>query len=137
LNDDRSVRWKLTESPEHKFARQQYEQGRKWMDQALSQSGAIMNELDRLQKLFGGNNLDQHQLNLSQQSALLRQAELLRKQLDVATPQLKVLQARLQHADECVQVFHETIDAKVSDLTIRQTELVKACQSMNLYPPEK
>jgi len=36
----------------------------------------------------------------------------------------------------CRAVYTSTIDKKTGDLTVRETELVKACQALGLYPPE-
>jgi hypothetical protein len=38
---------------------------------------------------------------------------------------------------DCAGVYRDTIDAKVSDLTNRQAEQIKACKSLDLYPPDK
>jgi hypothetical protein len=35
----------------------------------------------------------------------------------------------------CRAVYASTIDQKISDLTVRQTEQAQACRLMNLYPP--
>ena len=48
-----------------------------------------------------------------------------------------LLKQRVEHVDGCVKVFQVTIDMKPSDLTIRQTEQVKECRSLDLYPPQK
>ena len=44
---------------------------------------------------------------------------------------------QLEHVDECVGIYGATVDKKMSDLTVRETEQVKACQSLDLYPPTK
>jgi hypothetical protein len=44
---------------------------------------------------------------------------------------------RLHFVDICVSIYHKTIDKKASDVTIRESELVKECQSLDLYPPAK
>ena len=36
----------------------------------------------------------------------------------------------------CKRVYARTVDKKVSNLTVRDTQLVRACQSIDLYPPE-
>jgi hypothetical protein len=38
--------------------------------------------------------------------------------------------------DECLASFHKTIDKKKSDLTVRESDSVKLCQDLELYPPE-
>ena len=52
-------------------------------------------------------------------------------------PAVAQLAMQLKHVDECVTVYHATIDRKQSDITVREGELVKACQGMNFYPPAK
>ncbi|MGA2723858.1 MAG: hypothetical protein ABSG79_15790 [Bryobacteraceae bacterium] len=47
------------------------------------------------------------------------------------------LEIKLKHADECAAVYQKTIDEKASDVTTRETEQIKACQSIDLYPPAK
>lgn len=42
--------------------------------------------------------------------------------------------SRLEHVDACTALFHRTIDKKTSDLTVRETTLVKDCTAMDLYP---
>lgn len=44
---------------------------------------------------------------------------------------------RLQHTDECLAVFHETIDKKTADLTVRETDAINGCKALELYPPSK
>jgi hypothetical protein len=41
---------------------------------------------------------------------------------------------QLEHVDACTALFHRTIDKKTSDLTVRETALVKECTAMDLYP---
>jgi hypothetical protein len=48
-----------------------------------------------------------------------------------------LLEQQLQHVDECVAVYHRTIDKKNSDLTVRETEAVNGCKALQLYPPSK
>lgn len=36
----------------------------------------------------------------------------------------------------CSKIYHSTIDKKRGDLTVREEEQVKVCQSLNLYPPQ-
>ena len=50
---------------------------------------------------------------------------------------LPMLQARVLHVDACVVVYNQTVDLKVSDLTTRNTDQLKAFKSMDLYPPSK
>src|ERR1700733_7243004 len=42
---------------------------------------------------------------------------------------------QLEHVDDCLKTYHDTIDKKVSDQTTREVENIKLCQSAHLYPP--
>ena len=42
--------------------------------------------------------------------------------------------AQLKKVDECRKVYRSTIDKKATDLTVRETIAVKACQALDLYP---
>ena len=44
---------------------------------------------------------------------------------------------RLQRTDECLGVFHETIDKKTTDLTVRENAAINGCKSLALYPPSR
>ena len=35
----------------------------------------------------------------------------------------------------CWTIFRNTVDKKINDLTVRETEQIKACQSLGYYPP--
>jgi hypothetical protein len=117
-----------SESAEHKFARQRLAQAHNRRTQLLMDLQTIQDEVHRLQQTMS---------DLGRQRALLDQFKSLQP-LDLAAKR-EVEQAELQlaHADDCAKIFHDTADSRVSDLTVRQTEQVKACQSLNLYPPEK
>jgi hypothetical protein len=49
----------------------------------------------------------------------------------------ELLVTQLEHVDSCVTIYHKTIDKRASDLTVRESEQVKACQSLDLYPPNR
>jgi hypothetical protein len=68
---------------------------------------------------------------------MLRQLSNVTETHDRIASQLPTLKSRLQHADECVAFYKKTIDEKVSDLTNRESEQIKACKAIDLYPPEK
>ena len=51
--------------------------------------------------------------------------------------ELDTLQNQLKYVDSCIATYHKTIDKKNADLTVRESEQVKACQSLDLYPPTK
>jgi hypothetical protein len=42
--------------------------------------------------------------------------------------------AQLANVDDCTRLFHQTIDKKNSDLTVRETTQIKACTDLDLYP---
>jgi len=50
---------------------------------------------------------------------------------------LTLLRVRMNSADRCASVYRDTIDKKQSDLTTREAEEIKACQSLDSYPPTK
>jgi hypothetical protein len=47
---------------------------------------------------------------------------------------LTTVTTMLNHVDDCTKTYHQTIDKKTSDLTIRETTAVKTCQALDLYP---
>ena len=47
------------------------------------------------------------------------------------------LKFKLDHADDCAAIYRKTIDEKAADITTREAEQIKACQSVDLYPPRK
>ena len=47
------------------------------------------------------------------------------------------LGTQLKYVDSCLAAYHKTIDKKNADLTVRESEQVKACQSLDLYPPAR
>ena len=47
--------------------------------------------------------------------------------------ELDGLEKRLKYVDSCIATYHKTIDKKNADLTVRESEQVKACQSLDLY----
>ena len=119
------------ESDEHWFARQQYELAFQAYGNAVQREAAMVNEVARLQsKWYSGMTIDQQQ-------EILNEARDLRSQLDIASHQIDLLKLRVEHADDCVATYHQTIDKKTSDLTTRETQQIAACQSINLYPPAK
>jgi hypothetical protein len=54
-----------------------------------------------------------------------------------ACEQSEMLEPQLEFVDSCIATYHQTIEKKNADLTVRETEQVKACQSLELYPPTK
>jgi Zn ribbon nucleic-acid-binding protein len=54
-----------------------------------------------------------------------------------ACEQSELLEPKVEIVDSCISTYHQTIDKKNADLTVRESEQVKACQSLDLYPPAK
>jgi TonB family protein len=120
----------ILESAEHRFAREKHDKAVKWRADKMAQLHEILDQVDRLQHKRWGFNVDQ-------QDALLSQARTLQDLIKMADPVVEQSRLQLEHADECVKVFQETIDKKASDLTTRETEWITGCKSVDLYPPEK
>jgi hypothetical protein len=51
--------------------------------------------------------------------------------------ELDQLRNQLKYVDSCLATYHKTIDKRSADLTVRESEQVKACQTLDLYPPAK
>jgi hypothetical protein len=116
-------------SAERQFAQKEY-------DALNAAIDAMKEELDRTMARFEKEKSKPTE-NLMLEEYLLDRADLLDRKRNSGVEELEVLGLRLKHVDDCTSVYHNTIDLKVSDLTGRQTESVKACRSLGLYPPEK
>jgi hypothetical protein len=68
--------------------------------------------------------------NLSQKTDLF-------KKLLAAQDELSVLTTKLRYVDICASVYRKTIDKKAGDMTLRDSEQVSECRSLDLYPPAK
>jgi hypothetical protein len=44
------------------------------------------------------------------------------------------LARQLEAVDSCTKLYRQTIDKKQSDLTVRESQAVKACTTLDLYP---
>ena len=119
-----------TESPEHAFARQQYEGQTVRYNDNRNEFRRLMGELTQLQ---GCSTQD----CLAARLADIHLVELIQSYLPGISQLLELLKNRLDHTDECVDTYRNTIDKKASDLTIRQADLVQSCKSVGLYPPQK
>jgi hypothetical protein len=51
--------------------------------------------------------------------------------------QCDLLKTKLKYADDCRKVYDKTIDEKAADITTRESELIKACRELEMYPPPK
>lgn len=45
-----------------------------------------------------------------------------------------LIDSQLEHVDACTKTYRTTIDKKASELTVRETTSMKACQALRLYP---
>jgi hypothetical protein len=131
----------VDESPEHKHARIEYERWRSTFNDLSVRCTFLMDEGTKLRKLtdeaYQAGDRDKLETVTKQRIANLELTKQLLPLAERAEQQMSQLEQRLKHADECAKMYSQTIDQKTSDLPVRQTELVKACQSMSLYPPEK
>jgi hypothetical protein len=55
--------------------------------------------------------------------------------IEAVEPRITLLRVRMNTADRCARVYRDTIDKKQSDLTTREADEIRACQSLDLYPP--
>jgi hypothetical protein len=55
--------------------------------------------------------------------------------IEAVEHQITLLRVRMNTADQCARVYRETIAKKQSDLTTRESDQIKACQSLEMYPP--
>ena len=118
---------KVPESAEHKYAQQKFDEATRQCADLLAQYEALESKITEM-VLKGPNNVP---------PAMFRQLEGIAKAHDQIKDGLPTLESRIRHADDCVAVYQKTIDKKVSDLTTRESEQIKACQSEDLYPPDK
>lgn len=124
------------ESPEHSFARQQFEslqtqftQSRAEFDQAMrgNPDCKIFADLDHHPVTRA--DISEHMVSCNRDSVSARYVmEKVRDGVTLAKTQLTLV-------DECLKVYNITIDMKISDQTMRQSLRIKACQDFSLYPP--
>ena len=124
------VATKAPESPEHRFAQKQYDNQVEVVAGLSNQIETILVDVDAPSK----ESPEVHHLYVIAQ---LDRGDKLAIRMGVEEEELAQRKLRVEHADECVAVFQATTGKKTSDVTIKDTEQVKACQSMNLYPPQK
>ena len=130
-----------TESAEHKFARQRYEELKLQYDPLMSAYDKTLAQRWNAQSL---GNKAKSQGKTEEWYALLREqlkyttyALALNQKIEPIAADLALWKERLTHADDCSQVFHDTIDKKSSDLTVREADLIAGCKSLDLYPPHR
>ncbi len=115
------------ESAEHKYARQKRDQATTRIAELEAEFEAITAEITELDRSRPG----------GAPEALMDKMRAIAKAHDQIAEELPTLGSRLKRADDCVAVYKKTIDEKVSDLTNRESEQIKACKAIDLYPPEK
>ena len=64
-----------------------------------------------------------------------KQTEVEQKQRELAE-KAKAAEQKRQLTASCSEVYKNTIDKKVRDLTVREEQQVRACQALGLYPPQ-
>ena len=125
------------ESPEHVFARQQYEkQTVRYVDNR-SEARRLTEEANGFLDICNTLPYPRAKDCLMQAKARLNLIDRLNADLPGIAQLLELLKIRFDHVDECVYVYRNTVDSKLADLTIGQTDLVESCKSVGLYPPQK
>jgi hypothetical protein len=66
-----------------------------------------------------------------------RKAQAFNEELGPIRELVDRLSAQLKNVDDCAKLYPATIDKKVSDLTTRETDAIKMCKALDLYPPPK
>jgi hypothetical protein len=134
------------ESDEHVYARKQYvlylgkvyddlHDPSHWNDQTAYRSYPFDKLALKIKALVEGewNSVSEKDAEWNSISNQLAQ-ELFSTISNRETKALNLSFARLQHADDCAKVYKGTVDKKVSDLTTRETDMMKACKSIGSYP---
>jgi TonB family protein len=115
------------ESDEHYYARREYESAVNLSTGLTYLSNKTQNEARLLAPQFPGYAAQQ----------LMKSSEYVKSKLAEANARVAVAKAQMDNAETCVLIYKSTIDKRATDLTTRESEGVKACQSLNLYPPQK
>jgi hypothetical protein len=69
--------------------------------------------------------------------SLLKELSEIAQAHDTIAAAMPLLEARVDHADDCAGVYRKTIDLKVADMTNCESDQVKGCKEAGLYPPDK
>jgi len=124
------------ETPEHNFARTQYELGKhefeeskKDYDEQFKQNPGCQVFETLMTHPVTIDSIDEHMVGCNYET---RKARYVMEKVGEALVQFKT---RLDHVDDCLKVYLSTIDKKLSDQTQREAGQIKACQSDELYPP--
>ena len=137
------------ESDEHVYARKQYVSALKvvyddmhnpahWNDQTAYRNYPFDTLALKIKALAEGkwDSISERDPQWTSASDGLAQ-ELLKAMGNRETEWLNKCFVRLQHANDCVKFYKETVDKKVSDLTTRESDMIKACKSIDSYPPPR
>jgi hypothetical protein len=116
-----------TESAEHAYAAAELASAQKILDLTKQQYQDLMNKTDAA--------LKRHDLTEAQIARGYWDSY--RGRRNQAQEVVNKRKLQLEHVDECVGIYGATVDKKMSDLTVRETEQVKACKSLDVYPPTK
>jgi len=130
-----------TESAEHKFARQRYEELKSQCDMLESEYDKNVAKLAAAQSLankaMDQGKTDEWRAFLLETLKDATHSLALNRQLQPIATDLMLWKKRLTYADDCARLFHDTIDKKSSDLIVRETDSIAGCKSLDLYPPQK
>jgi hypothetical protein len=126
-----------TESPEHAFARSEVESVKRLF-------GEKRTKYDEQMKDNPGCSvrpeLIKHPVTFSSAANYMfkcfYESKMARYEMDKTEEFLAVTVSRLDHVDDCLKTYHNTIDKKVSDQTTREVDQIKACREEHLYPPQ-
>jgi|SRR5579871_1435215 len=146
-------RVKVTESKEHAAIRTRYEAKvkdceQRWLDAKASAESDM--KLVKDQSADSGVVQAQAKVRLARLDLALTKYNII-KDADKSDPgvacdvhpdgemsdELDTLRNQLKYVDLCLATYRKTIDKRNADLTVRESEQVKACQSLDLYPPPK
>ena len=127
------------ESAEHKYAQQKLDEAIRLHAEVRELNRPLQTEIDELERVISKATLPTPEFRraLDRQRLLLEQSIPILKKAAVIEKTIPVLKSRLIHADDCLAMYQNTIDKKTSDLTTRESDQIKACKSIDLYPPEK
>lgn len=51
--------------------------------------------------------------------------------------EIRVKRLRMDRVDDCLRVYKDTVDKRMSELTTREGDMIKACRDLDSYPPPK
>src|SRR5260370_39617721 len=125
------------ESPEHRFARSQYETAKHEFEESKRDYNArLQQDADRC-KVFP--EMIRHPVTISSVDNYVigckyetTKARYIMDKVGEAVTQIEV---PLNDADDCLKIYQTTIDKNQSDQTTREVGQIKACQAEDLYPP--